>query len=94
MTFISLIIKMSYRVLRVGALIKKELCPLIEKEIDRNPGTLVTVTSVDVPKDLNVANVRISVYPESDREEIFKELEKLRGNFKPSWGKTLYQTSA
>jgi len=81
---------MSYRVLRVGELIKKELCPLIDKDINHRPDTLITVVGVDVPKDLNVANVRVSVYPESDREEIFKELEKTKGEFQTVLGKKLY----
>jgi len=90
MIFISLITKMSYRVLRVGELIKKELCPLIEKEIDRGPGTLITVTSVDVPKDLGMANVRISVYPEKEMTAMLKELEKAKGLFQTTLGKKLY----
>ena len=81
---------MSYRVLRVGELIKKELCPLIEKEIDRGPGTLITVTGVDVPKDLNMANIKVSVYPEKETDTIFKELEKAKGLFQTTLGKKMY----
>ncbi len=81
---------MSYRVLRVGELIKKELCPLIEKEINRKPDTLITVTSVDVPKNLGVANVRISVYPESETVVMLKELDKFKGTFQTILGKNLY----
>jgi ribosome-binding factor A len=81
---------MSYRVLRVGELIKQELCLLIDKEINRRPDTLITVTSVDVPKDLNIANVRVSVYPESEMANILKELEKTKGEFQTILGKKLY----
>jgi ribosome-binding factor A len=81
---------MSYRVLRVGELIKQELCPLIDKEINRKPDTLITVTSIDVPKDLGIANVRVSVYPESEMADMFKELEKAKGEFQTILGKKLY----
>lgn len=74
----------------MGELIKKELCPLIEKEIDRGPGTLITVTGVDVPKDLGVANIKISVYPEKEMPAMLKELEKTKGLFQTILGKKLY----
>ena len=69
---------MSYqRHQRVESLIQSELNKVILKELEF-PADLVTITSVEVQKDLDNANVDISVLPSEKSEEVLKILVKNR----------------
>ncbi|MFH1894596.1 MAG: 30S ribosome-binding factor RbfA [Patescibacteria group bacterium] len=57
---------MSKRLQRINQLIKKEVSQLILKEIDFEPGILVTITRVETAKDLLDTNVFVSVFPENN----------------------------
>lgn len=65
---------------RVSDLIIEELNKIILKEIEV-AGSLITITDVEVLKDLSQATVKISVYPSEKSLEILKILEKKRGHF-------------
>ena len=58
---------------RVASLIQEELGHLMLRELEFN-GALVTITSVDVQKDLEAADVNVSVLPSEQGEEIMKLL--------------------
>ena len=62
---------------RVESLIQSELNKLILKELEF-PGLLVTITSVEAQKDLDYANVNISVLPSEKSEGVIKILDKNR----------------
>ena len=60
---------------RVESLIKEELSKLVIKELEF-PGALVTITNVDVQKDLDYANVKASVIPKEKDAAVLKILQK------------------
>lgn len=67
---------MSYqRYQRVTSLLQEELNKVILREMEFG-GALVTVTEVQVQKDLDYADVYISVIPNDREEEILKMLVK------------------
>src|SRR3989344_5113042 len=65
---------------RVESLIQEELNKIILKEAEF-PGALVTVTAVIAQKDLDYANIMISVIPGEKSKEVFSVLEKRRAHF-------------
>lgn len=69
---------MNYRPLRVGKLIKQELSKIILREIEF-PGSLVTITDVEVDKKLENAKVMVSILPSSSAKEIFEKLKRGAG---------------
>ncbi|MBI4992487.1 MAG: 30S ribosome-binding factor RbfA [Candidatus Harrisonbacteria bacterium] len=60
---------------RVESLIREELNKLIIKELEFS-GALVTVTGVEVQKDLDYAIVNVSVIPSGKGNEVLKNLEQ------------------
>ncbi len=64
-----------FRYERVSSLIQAELGKIILKEIE-TPGVLITVTRVEVNKDLERAIINFSVIPSDKSGEILKILEK------------------
>ena len=62
---------------RVESLILEELNKIIIRELEFG-GALVTVTGVQVQKDLDYAIVMVSVIPNEKSEEVFKILDKNR----------------
>lgn len=65
---------------RVSDLIIEELGGIILREIEI-PGALVTITDVEVLKDLSRAVVKVSVYPTEKSKEVLTELDKNRAKF-------------
>lgn len=61
---------MTDRILRVNALIRKELADLMQKELDFPDGVLVTVTRVETAKDLRESRAFVSTIPEKKSDEI------------------------
>lgn len=66
---------MYQRYQRVTSLIQEELNKVILREMEFD-GALVTVTEVQVQKDLDYANVLVSVIPDDRSEDVLKTLEK------------------
>ncbi|MEQ9265161.1 MAG: 30S ribosome-binding factor RbfA [Balneolaceae bacterium] len=67
---------MSFRVERLGALLKKDLGEIIQRSYQPD-GTFVTVTNVRVTPDLSIAKVYISVFsPGRDNEVVFKYIDE------------------
>ncbi len=67
---------MSKRILRVNALIKKEISKLLLREFEFPPGVLVTVTRVETSANLAESRVFVSVIPEEKFDEILRNLNK------------------
>ncbi len=65
---------MAFRQEKIASLIGKIAASFIKSRI--GPGTVVSVTGVDVSNDLKKARVLISVFPENEEEEIFASLKK------------------
>lgn len=65
------------RTKKFNELIKKELGKIIFDFLDVTPDTLVTITRVNTALDLFTAAVFVSIYPDSEAEEIFYKLNRL-----------------
>ncbi|MEY2986212.1 MAG: Ribosome-binding factor [Candidatus Parcubacteria bacterium] len=64
---------------RYQQLIQEQLSSLILRELDLEPGILVTISKVIVSADLQVADVKITVFPTDKQGTV---LQKLRKNHK------------
>ncbi len=70
---------MNYRSLRVSNLIRDELTKIILREVEFEPGVLVTVTEVEADKKLDDAAVRVSVLPSVKADGALKVLRARTG---------------
>jgi len=66
---------MNHRSLRLAAVIEKELGNVLSRELEF-PGALVTITNVDLGKNLDRAVISFSIFPSSKAEEIIDSLNK------------------
>ena len=66
---------MFQRYQRVTSLIQEELSKIIVRELEFD-GALVTMTEVEVQKDLDYAVVKISVIPSTKNKEVLEILHK------------------
>ena len=64
---------------RLQEVIKKELAQIIEKEIDFQKDTIVTVSRVNISPDLSEAKVYISVFPNKNLHQTLLVLKKRIG---------------
>ncbi len=70
----------SKRTLRVSELIKREIADILCREIEDPKVGFVTVSSVDVTRDLRVAFVRVSVMGDDERrQEAVRSLNSAAG---------------
>ena len=71
----------SRRTVRLNSLLKEVISEVIRKDVGHpKVSTLVTVTSVDITKDLSLAKVYISVIgTDKEKEETIKALESAAG---------------
>ncbi len=70
---------MNHRAERVQSLIQAELSKIIIREVEFPEGALATITSVEVDKKLEWANVLVSVIPSSFAAKAVQLLEKSVG---------------
>lgn len=70
--------KQFYRKDRVSELIRKNLAEILLRNIEVE-GALITLTEVDVNKDLDRAITKISVIPSEKADRVLEVLEKSRG---------------
>ncbi len=70
---------MSKRPLRVGKLIQQEIADILQTEFAEYFPMLVTVTGVEMSRDLSVARVYVSVYASSaeERRRVLQKLQEL-----------------
>lgn len=67
---------MSFRVERLGELLKRDLGEIIQREFQPE-GTFVTVTNVRVTPDLSIAKVYLSVFaPGRDNEAVYQFIDE------------------
>ncbi len=67
---------MSFRVERLGALLKKDIGEIIQREFQPE-GTFVTVTNVRVTPDLSIAKVYLSVFaPGRDDQVVYEFIDE------------------
>lgn len=70
------------RMLRVNSLIKRELCVLIDNHRKETGSALITVTDVEVSRDLKYAKVFVSIMNEKQKKEnIIAQLQALSPYF-------------
>ena len=65
---------------RVSDLIIEELNKFVSRDLEF-PETLITITDVDVSKDLEQAKVKVSVIPSEKADKVFSVLKKSQGHF-------------
>lgn len=66
---------MNFRTERVSGLIQEELGKIIQRELEF-PGSLVTITAVEIDKKLDHAKIKISVLPKEKSAEALTLLDK------------------
>ncbi|MDD5098956.1 MAG: 30S ribosome-binding factor RbfA [Candidatus Colwellbacteria bacterium] len=69
---------MSFRKQQLNSLIRNELVPVIQKEVDFPAGVLTTITRVEVSDESERAAVFVSVIPSSDKEGVMRILKGKR----------------
>ena len=61
---------------RYQQLIQEQLSSLMLRELDLEPGILVTISKVIVSADLQVADVKITVFPTDKQGTVLQKLRK------------------
>ena len=81
---------MSQRVIQINELIRGHLGEIFAREVSLKPGVFVTITKVDVSRDLRHAKVSVSVFPESEEEYALKTLGKEKWSIQGKLNRKLY----
>ncbi|MDP3052796.1 MAG: 30S ribosome-binding factor RbfA [bacterium] len=68
----------TYRDLRVANLIQEELGKIILREMEFPVSTLVTITNVEVLRDLSQAKIKLGVIPASEALKVLEILSSYR----------------
>ena len=61
---------------KISRLVQKELSEIFRRETAKTRGTLVSVSSVRVSPDLSVANVRLSIFPSENAQDIMDNITR------------------
>lgn len=69
---------MNYRNLRVAKLIQEELGKIILREVEFKNSVIVTITEVEVLRDLSQAKVKLGVMPATAAEEMLNLINEYR----------------
>ena len=64
---------------RIADMVQRELAQLIQKELRDDRLGLVTLSDVEVTKDLSYSNVYVTIYPAEQKEESLKTLNRAAG---------------
>ena len=67
---------MSHRIEKINDLIRDNLSKILQKETSSKPGVFVSIVKVDTSKDLRYTDVLIRIFPEKDKKEVARNLEK------------------
>lgn len=70
---------MTKRTEQVNSLLQELIGQYLTEHVEMPEGTLVTVTKVETPPDLNNANVYVSVLPDNRKGTVLEILRKLSG---------------
>ncbi|MCR4328637.1 MAG: ribosome-binding factor A [Patescibacteria group bacterium] len=79
---------MNHRPSRISSLIEHELSYILLREVEF-PGALVTVSTVEVTKKLDLARVRVSVLPSDKEGEVQKKLDAAQRELQFKLGRKL-----
>ncbi len=80
----------SKRQLKFAKLIQKDLGDIFQKELPMvSAGSLITVTIVRMSPDLGTSKVFLSVFPESRREDVMKNVEDNKSMIRNLLGKRI-----
>lgn len=71
---------MKHRPERMSELIRATVAEAMLRELEL-PGELVTVTEVEISKDLEYAKIKVSILPHTAEEAVMRALKKLTGHF-------------
>jgi len=83
----------SNRQKKVGKLFQEELSEVFRKEAkELYPGNIITVSEVTVSPDLSVAKVYISIFPNTQKEFIVKEIKAKAPTYRSMLAKTAAKT--
>jgi ribosome-binding factor A len=64
---------------RIADVMQKDLAQLIHKELRDERIGMVTISDVEVTKDLSYANVYVTIYPIEQKDESLKTLNRAAG---------------
>lgn len=65
----------STRQKKIGRLLQKEMSEIFQREVrDVIMGTMVSVTVARVSPDMGMAKVYLSIFPPTNKEEVFKSI--------------------
>ena len=67
--------------IRYQQLIQEQLSLLLLRELDVDPGILVTVSRVIVSADLQVADIKITVFPTDKQGTVLQKLRKMHKEY-------------
>jgi ribosome-binding factor A len=67
--------------IRYQQLIQEQLSLLLLRELDVDPGILVTVSRVIVSADLQVADIKVTVFPNDKQGTVLQKLRKTRKEY-------------
>lgn len=59
---------------KIAKLIQVEVSLILQRETQYSLGTMVTISMVSVPRDLELGKIYVSVYPETNAVEVVKNL--------------------
>lgn len=83
----------SNRQKKVGKLFQEELSEVFRKDArELFPGNIITVSEVKVSPDLSVAKVYISIFPNTNKDIIFKEIKEKAPTYRSILSKTAAKT--
>lgn len=69
----------SRRQKRIASLIKKDLSLLLIEIIQDSSSCLITITGIEMSKDLKTARILLSIFPDREREAILELINKRTG---------------
>ena len=73
----------SNRQKKVARLIQKDLSEIfLYKSKDHYQGIMITITHVLISKDLSVAKVYLSIFPDTNKQNLFKEINAQKNSIK------------
>ncbi len=82
--------KRSRRLYKLDSLLAQELGKIFSKELEPPLGTLISIGEVRVSADLHKAQVKISILPFTERQEVFLWLNRQIGMIQYELNRVLY----
>lgn len=66
----------SRKIQKMNQLLTEEVSKILQREIDINRDTLITISHVETSKDLKSSTISITVLPEEKEKEILNQIQK------------------